>query len=157
MPAGAEPEPAAENVSRTDGAAPPLEVGIRHASLEHAPYVLVVGHFAGAPLSGSEGRLDDRLGGRLTRLSLLNQYPRNIGEYLLLTLALTELLQTAERKDLDFEHPDATQEVPPRAADGSPTTTRAPAGRRAGIFPGGRRRAPPRVSAVTIGTSSAAV
>ena len=85
MPAGVEPEPAAENVSRTDGAAPPLEVGIRHASLEHAPYVLVVGHFAGAPLSGSEGRLDDRLGGRLTRLSLLNQYPRNIGEYLLLT------------------------------------------------------------------------
>ena len=72
-------------MGRTDGATPPLEVGIRHASLEHAPYVLVVGHFAGAPLSGSEGRLDDRLGGRLTRLSLLNQYPRNIGEYLLLT------------------------------------------------------------------------
>ncbi len=85
MPAGAEPEPATEATSGSDGAPPPLEVGIRHASLEHAPYVLVVGHFAGAPLSGSEARLDDRLGGRLTRLSLLNQYPRNIGEYLLLT------------------------------------------------------------------------
>lgn len=40
---------------------------------------------------------------------------------LLLPLALTELLETADRKDLDFEHPDAVQEVPPRAADGFPT------------------------------------
>ena len=101
MPAGAEPEPptaapatpvsaaatapAAGDDSSADDAASPLEVGIRYASLEHAPYVLVVGHFAGAPLSGAEARLDDRLGGRLTRLSLLNQYPRNIGESLLLT------------------------------------------------------------------------
>src|SRR5262245_10570271 len=102
MPAGAEPEPDPEPstqtpaVSRpaaasststapTEEDAPPLEVGVRHASLEHAPYALVVGHFAGAPLSGAEARLDDRLGGRLTRLTLLNQYPRNIGESLLLT------------------------------------------------------------------------
>jgi tetratricopeptide (TPR) repeat protein len=75
----------APSVRPHDDAAARLEVGVRHASLEHAPYALVVGHFAGAPLSGSEARLDDRLGGRLTRLALLNQYPRALGESLLLT------------------------------------------------------------------------
>ena len=78
-----QPEPAVAVTTDDDGA-PVLEVGIRHASLEHAPYVLLVGHFAGAPLSGSEARLDDRLGGRLTRLTLLNQYPRQLGESVLL-------------------------------------------------------------------------
>ena len=40
---------------------------------------------------------------------------------LLLPLAMTALLQSAEWKDLDFEHPDVGADVPPRAADGSPT------------------------------------
>lgn len=40
---------------------------------------------------------------------------------MLLPLALTELLAKGERKDLDFDHPDTAQEVPPCRADGFPT------------------------------------
>ncbi len=67
-----------------DASPTPLVVGIRHASLEHAPYPLLVGHFAGAPMTGAEARLDERLGGRLTRLQLLGQTPRQLGESLFL-------------------------------------------------------------------------
>jgi tetratricopeptide (TPR) repeat protein len=63
---------------------PPLVVGIRHASLEHSPYPLLIGHFAGAPITGAEARLDERLDGRLSRLQLLGQTPRQIGESILL-------------------------------------------------------------------------
>jgi hypothetical protein len=40
---------------------------------------------------------------------------------LLLPLAMTELLQKAQWKDLEFEKAEVTAEVPPRADDGSPT------------------------------------
>lgn len=40
---------------------------------------------------------------------------------LLLPLAMAGLMKSAEWKDLDFDRPDQGVEVPPRAADGSPT------------------------------------
>ena len=63
---------------------PPLTVGIRHASLEHAPYRLVLGHFQGLPLTGAEARLNERSDGRLERLLLTNLYPQRLGEIVIL-------------------------------------------------------------------------
>jgi len=58
----------------------PLKVGVRHCSLEHAPYCVLVGHFQGLPLTGAEARLNERSEGRLERLLLMNQYPQQLGE-----------------------------------------------------------------------------
>ncbi len=62
----------------------PLIVRVRHCSLEHAPYRLLVGHFQGLPLSGAESRLNERSEGRLERLLLMNQYPQRLGETVVL-------------------------------------------------------------------------
>jgi hypothetical protein len=63
---------------------PPLNVGVRHASLEHAPYRLLLGHFQGLPLTSAEARLNERSDGRLERLLLMNLYPQRLGEIALL-------------------------------------------------------------------------
>jgi tetratricopeptide (TPR) repeat protein len=59
---------------------PPLTVGVRHGSLEHAPYRLLLGHFQGLPLTSAEARLNERSDGRLERLLLMNLYPQRLGE-----------------------------------------------------------------------------
>ncbi len=59
---------------------PRLRVGLLHASLEHAHYCLLVGHFLGSPFSGSEARLDDRMDHRLSRAQLSRDYPGELGE-----------------------------------------------------------------------------
>ena len=63
---------------------PPLTVGVRHGSLEHAPYRLLLGHFQGLPLVSAEARLNERSDGRLERLLLMNLYPQRLGEMALL-------------------------------------------------------------------------
>ena len=68
-----EPEP-------TEPRLPPLIVGVRHGSLEHAPYRLLLGHFQGLPLTSAEARLNERSDGRLERLLLMNLYPQRLGE-----------------------------------------------------------------------------
>ena len=54
------------------GQAPPsrdqLEVSVRHGDLQCADYPLLLGHAAGTPLAGAEGRCDALLGGALTKL-----------------------------------------------------------------------------------------
>ena len=62
----------------------PLEVSVRHGSLEHAPYRLLVGHYQGLPLSGAEAQLNRRSDGRLERLLLTHQYPQRLGEIAIL-------------------------------------------------------------------------
>ncbi len=59
---------------------PRLRVVLLHASLEHAHYCLLVGHFLGSPFSGSEARLDDRMDHRLSRAQLSRDYPGQLGE-----------------------------------------------------------------------------
>lgn len=51
-----------------------------HGSLECAGRHVIVGHFMGAPISGAEGFLDERLGRRLSARQLLGQYPERVGE-----------------------------------------------------------------------------
>ena len=63
---------------------PPLTVGVRHGSLEHAPYRLLLGHFQGLPLTSAEARLNERSDGRLERLVLMNLYPQRLGEMAML-------------------------------------------------------------------------
>jgi hypothetical protein len=67
--------------AREDGTAPRLTVGLLHASLEHAGYPVLVGHFAGSPLSGAELRLDDCLENRLSRAQVARDYPEALGEF----------------------------------------------------------------------------
>ena len=61
--------------------APGLTVSLLHASLEHAGYPVLVGHFAGSPLSGAEERLDDCLENRLSRAQVARDYPEALGEF----------------------------------------------------------------------------
>jgi tetratricopeptide (TPR) repeat protein len=77
--AGPQPEPGVSASSL-----PPLKVGVRHGSLEHAPYRLLLGHFQGLPLTSAEARLNERSDGRLERLLLMNLYPQRLGEVALL-------------------------------------------------------------------------
>lgn len=58
------------------------EVGIEavHGSLECAGHHVLVGHFMGAPISGAEAFLDERIGRRLSARQLLGQYPERVGE-----------------------------------------------------------------------------
>ena len=72
------------NERNPGGPSLPLIVRVRHCSLEHAPYRLLVGHFQGLPLSGAESRLNERSEGRLERLLLMNQYPQRLGETVVL-------------------------------------------------------------------------
>ena len=72
------------NERNPGGPSLPLIVRVRHCSLEHAPYRLLVGHFQGLPLSGAESRLNERSDGRLERLLLMNQYPQRLGETVVL-------------------------------------------------------------------------
>ena len=60
---------------------PALQVRLLHASLEHAEYPVLVGHFAGSPLSGAEERLDDCLENRLSRAQVARDYPEALGEF----------------------------------------------------------------------------
>ena len=61
-----------------------LRISVRHASLEHAPYRLLVGHYHGLPLSGAEAQLNRRSEGRLERLLLTQQYPQQLGDIAIL-------------------------------------------------------------------------
>ena len=61
-----------------------MRVGVRHASLEHAPYQLLVGHYQGLPLSGAEAQLNRRSEGSLERLLLTQQYPQQLGDFAIL-------------------------------------------------------------------------
>ncbi len=58
-----------------------LTVRLVHASLEYAVYPVLVGHFAGSPLSGAEERLDDCLDHRLSRAQVARDYPEAQGEF----------------------------------------------------------------------------
>ena len=48
---------------------------MRHASLEHASHIVVLGHYAGTPFGGAEEWADRLLGGRLTARQVLGRYP----------------------------------------------------------------------------------
>ena len=48
---------------------------MRHASLEHASHLVVLGHYAGTPFGGAEEWADRLLGGRLTARQVLGRYP----------------------------------------------------------------------------------
>ena len=92
----AEPGPVTRDARPVDDAGAPaptepppidlgdLRVGVRHASLEHAPYQLLVGHYQGLPLSGAEAQLNRRSEGRLERLLLTQQYPQQLGDFAIL-------------------------------------------------------------------------
>jgi tetratricopeptide (TPR) repeat protein len=81
--AAATSRPLAPDDQRADGrpAPPSLHVRLLHASLEHAQYPVLVGHFAGSPLSGAEERLDDCLENRLSRAQVARDYPEALGEF----------------------------------------------------------------------------
>ena len=85
MTIAADPSPARSCESillRSPSTAPrPLVVSLLHASLEHAGYPVLVGHFAGSPLSGAEERLDDCLENRLSRAQVARDYPEALGEF----------------------------------------------------------------------------
>ena len=83
--AGRRPDPRQQHEQeRGAPSLPPLTVGVRHGSLEHAPYRLLLGHFQGLPLTSAEARLNERSDGRLERLLLMNLYPQRLGEMALL-------------------------------------------------------------------------
>jgi hypothetical protein len=82
--AGRRPDRAHSDQEQVTARLPPLTVGVRHGSLEHAPYRLLLGHFQGLPLVSAEARLNERSDGRLERLLLLNLYPQRLGEMVLL-------------------------------------------------------------------------
>ncbi|HWM21889.1 MAG TPA: CHAT domain-containing protein [Ilumatobacteraceae bacterium] len=58
-----------------DAPLPTLKVSVRHASLEHASHLVVLGHYAGTPFGGAEEWADWLLGGRLTARQVLGRYP----------------------------------------------------------------------------------
>ena len=60
---------------------PTLHVRLLHSSLEHAEFPVLVGHFAGSPLSGAEERLDDCLENKLSRAQVARDYPEALGEF----------------------------------------------------------------------------
>jgi CHAT domain-containing protein len=57
-----------------------LALRVFHASLEHASHPVLVGHYSGAPLAGSEGFLDRRLQRRLTNRQIAGLYPEDLGD-----------------------------------------------------------------------------
>jgi beta-lactamase superfamily II metal-dependent hydrolase len=69
----------------------PIKVTLLHASLEHARFPVMVGHYEDAPIRGAEGVLDARLDGALSRRYLVNRYPRRIGESAFLRAAKDEV------------------------------------------------------------------
>jgi hypothetical protein len=77
----ASPRPARRTRHETTSTFPTLHVRLLHASLEHAQYPVLVGHFAGSPLSGAEERLDDCLENRLSRAQVARDYPEALGEF----------------------------------------------------------------------------
>ena len=64
-------------------AAPKLAVKVFHGSLERAAHPVLVGHYQATPLSGAEGFIDRRYGGRLSDRLAIDRYPGAIGESLL--------------------------------------------------------------------------
>lgn len=65
----------------------PLTVKVFHGSLERAAHPVMVGHYRATPLSGAEGFVDDRYGGRLSDRLATDRYPGDIGESLLIEAA----------------------------------------------------------------------
>ncbi|MGH9180493.1 MAG: hypothetical protein ACRDY5_02090, partial [Acidimicrobiales bacterium] len=68
-----------------DGASDPsapqqVFIGAAHGSLECGGRHVMIGHFLGTPIGGSEAFIDDRLGRRLTTRQLLGQYPERLGD-----------------------------------------------------------------------------
>jgi CHAT domain-containing protein len=70
--------------TRPAGGVPPapLTLSVRHASLEHASNVVVVGHYVGTVLGGAEEYADRILGGRLTARQVLGRYPSTTADVL---------------------------------------------------------------------------
>lgn len=60
----------------------PLEVTVVHGSIDRAAHPVIVGHYRATPLSGAEGFLDDRMGGRLSDRLARDLYPGEIGQSL---------------------------------------------------------------------------
>ena len=56
-----------------------LRVSVAHGSLEHATHPITVGHYLGDAIVGTEGVLDRRLNGRLSRRYAMNLYPGEAG------------------------------------------------------------------------------
>ncbi len=93
-----EPEPPrAVPAAATSGAAAPaptpsppppppssteIVVRVIHGSLDRADSPVIVGHYTATPLSGAEGHIDRRLGGRLSARHSRDKYPGDIGSHL---------------------------------------------------------------------------
>ncbi|MGQ0616572.1 MAG: CHAT domain-containing protein [Acidimicrobiia bacterium] len=69
-------------VGPTAGAPQRLTVRALHGSLECAAHPVVVGHFMGTQIDGSERFLDERLQMRLSRRKSLGQYPEEVGSWI---------------------------------------------------------------------------
>lgn len=72
-----------------------VRVTLLHASLEHTPYRLLIGHLSGLPFHGAERRYDERSGGMLSRARALDQYPSQLGELLSVGSSIGENPQAA--------------------------------------------------------------
>ena len=72
-----------------------VRVTLLHASLEHTPYRLLIGHLSGLPFHGAERRYDERSGGMLSRARALDQYPSQLGELLSVGSSVGEIPQPA--------------------------------------------------------------
>lgn len=57
----------------------PLRLTVVNGDLSYAQFPVIVGHFAGDAISGSEARLDSTLGGILSQRSALGSYPAAVG------------------------------------------------------------------------------
>ncbi len=71
---------------RVEPAQTPVKVAVKviHGSLERAAHPVLVGHYQATPLSGAEGFVNSRYGGRLLDRLATDKYPGNIGESMLI-------------------------------------------------------------------------
>ncbi len=60
----------------------PVEIRVYHGSLDRADSPVIVGHYAATPLSGAEGHIDGRFGGRLSDRHTRDLYPGPNGSHL---------------------------------------------------------------------------
>ena len=61
---------------------PDLTISVIHGSLECAGHPVLVGHATGTPIAGAEARCDAMLGGELSELHVLGNYPHQRGTFL---------------------------------------------------------------------------
>ena len=70
--------------SHPDGAALPIDLSVVHGHLAFARFPVLVGHYNGDTLAGTEARLDRALGGRLSDRRAIGLYPGRIGTSMVL-------------------------------------------------------------------------